>query len=135
MGKPPRGLKGAQSRELTLRERQVGDLLCEGMTNHEIADAMGIAVETVKTYLGQCYDKIGVGNRQELVASILHRRYSTPGFGTVTNEAVMELKQELRVLHGRAMQRFEKKALEVIQRSIEGERLKNAPQAPGAFGG
>lgn len=53
---------------LTPRELDVLQLLCQGQTNSEIADQLGIASGTVKFYTSQIYGKLGVRNRVEAVA-------------------------------------------------------------------
>ena len=53
---------------LTPREFDVLKLLCEGLTNQEIADELVLAVGTVKFYTGQIYGKLGVRNRVTAVA-------------------------------------------------------------------
>ena len=53
---------------LTARELDVLKLLCEGLTNQEIADELVLALGTVKFYTGQIYGKLGVRNRVNAVA-------------------------------------------------------------------
>jgi len=53
---------------LTPRESDVLKLLCEGLTNQEIADELVLALGTVKFYTGQIYGKLGVRNRVTAVA-------------------------------------------------------------------
>lgn len=48
---------------LTPRELDVLALLCDGLTNGEIADELGVAIGTIKFYTGQIYGKLGVRNR------------------------------------------------------------------------
>jgi two-component system, NarL family, nitrate/nitrite response regulator NarL len=52
---------------LTPRERQVVDLLAEGLTNREIGDRLGLSRHTIKNYLLKIFDKLGVSNRVELL--------------------------------------------------------------------
>jgi LuxR family maltose regulon positive regulatory protein len=52
----------------TPRELEVLKLLCEGQTNGEIADALIIAIGTVKFYTSQIYRKLGVRNRVTAVS-------------------------------------------------------------------
>ena len=52
---------------LSARERQVIQSLASGMTNREIADALGLSPHTVKNYLFRIFDKLGVSNRTELL--------------------------------------------------------------------
>ncbi len=48
---------------LTERERQVLDLMVQGLSNNEIADQLVIAVETVKVHARNIYGKLGVSGR------------------------------------------------------------------------
>jgi two-component system, NarL family, nitrate/nitrite response regulator NarL len=66
--KRPRG-RGA----LSPREREVIRLLATGATNREIAAALSIGPETVKTLLRRTYDKLGVSRRAEAVAAAHER--------------------------------------------------------------
>lgn len=54
--------------ECTDREREIVDLLLQGMTNKQIATTLGIAVDTVKKHLQHVYKKLGVRRRVLLIA-------------------------------------------------------------------
>jgi DNA-binding NarL/FixJ family response regulator len=62
---PSRGPGGAA---LSPREREVIRLVAAGSTNQEIAAALGIGSETVKTLLTRVFTKLGVSRRAEAVA-------------------------------------------------------------------
>jgi DNA-binding CsgD family transcriptional regulator len=51
----------------TARERQIVDLLMQGMTNRQIAYALGIAEGTVKKHLHHVFAKLGVHSRVLLI--------------------------------------------------------------------
>lgn len=51
---------------LTRRERELVDLVRQGLRNREIADRLGVTEGTVKVYLHGIFDKVGVDNRTEL---------------------------------------------------------------------
>jgi LuxR family maltose regulon positive regulatory protein len=53
---------------LSDRESEVLQLLVEGQTYREIAQALCISINTVKTHLRNVYGKLGVHNRREAVA-------------------------------------------------------------------
>ncbi|HEY7638810.1 MAG TPA: helix-turn-helix transcriptional regulator [Steroidobacteraceae bacterium] len=61
----------AQAREappsFTGREREIVDLLMQGMSNRQIAQALGIAEATVKKHLHHVYRKLGVRSRALLI--------------------------------------------------------------------
>jgi two-component system, NarL family, response regulator LiaR len=52
---------------LTLRESEVLEMLQDGRTNGEIAHALSIGIETVRTHARNIYRKLGVSSRRELV--------------------------------------------------------------------
>jgi DNA-binding NarL/FixJ family response regulator len=56
---------------LTARERQVLGGLCRGLTNQEIAAALGLSVKTVKQHTTLLFAKLGVRNRVE-PSAVLH---------------------------------------------------------------
>jgi two-component system, NarL family, response regulator DevR len=61
--------------ELTLRERQILDLIAEGMTNRQIGDRLGLAEKTVKNYVSGLLDKLGFERRtQAAVYGATHHR-------------------------------------------------------------
>jgi len=56
-----------QPRErLTIKELQVAALVWQGLTNREIARAIGTTEQVVKNYLRNTFDKLGVWSRLEL---------------------------------------------------------------------
>jgi DNA-binding NarL/FixJ family response regulator len=56
---------------LTARELEVLNLLCQGSTNLEIASALWISTETVKTHVRHLMEKIGVNKRTELAVKAI----------------------------------------------------------------
>jgi DNA-binding CsgD family transcriptional regulator len=56
------------ARPLTGRELEVLTHIGEGLANREIAEQMTVALSTVKWYVRQIYNKLGVQNRQEAIA-------------------------------------------------------------------
>jgi DNA-binding CsgD family transcriptional regulator len=58
---------------LTPMERQVVDLVAEGLRNAEIAERLFVAPSTIKTHLGHIFAKLGVATRAELAALAARR--------------------------------------------------------------
>jgi DNA-binding NarL/FixJ family response regulator len=58
---------------LTDREQEVLTLLAEGMPTKEIAAALFVGDETVKTHLARIYQKLGVSDRVQAVAFAIRR--------------------------------------------------------------
>jgi DNA-binding NarL/FixJ family response regulator len=56
---------------LTIREQEVVQLLLSGKSNHEIAVALCITENTVKTHVRNIYAKYAVSSRAELLSSLL----------------------------------------------------------------
>jgi DNA-binding CsgD family transcriptional regulator len=51
---------------LAPREREAAALAAAGESGQAIADALGIGVRTVESYLRSTYGKLGINNRAEL---------------------------------------------------------------------
>lgn len=60
--------------KLTKREADVIKLVCEGLNNPDIADALYISEYTVKRHLNNIFQKAGVKNRYELIAKALSNK-------------------------------------------------------------
>jgi two-component system nitrate/nitrite response regulator NarL len=71
--------------DLTNRERQALAHLLNGLSNKEIARAMGITEGTVKLHIYAVFDKTGVRSRIKLMAAI-KRVTSTPTVTEVEGE-------------------------------------------------
>jgi DNA-binding NarL/FixJ family response regulator len=55
------------------RERQIVSLLASGCSNQEIANRLGLRLQTVKNHLSRVYRKIGVPNRVQLAVRVLQQ--------------------------------------------------------------
>ncbi len=64
--KPPPDVLGAI--RLTSREREVIDLLKEGLSNREIASRLNLAIHTVKSHVHNILEKLALRSRLEVVA-------------------------------------------------------------------
>ena len=64
--------------QFTHRELEVLQLLVSARSNREIAEALGIEVRTVKSYVGRMMRKVGVGNR---IALSIHAAKNALGGG------------------------------------------------------
>ena len=62
-----------ETENLARREKEVLELLASGRVYKEIADEMGIGIETVKTYVKSICKKLHVRNRLEAVARYAHK--------------------------------------------------------------
>lgn len=68
----------ALAHRLSAREREILALLAAGHQTKEIARQLGLAVPTVKEYVGLIYRKCGVRSRGTLAAKLLSARLSFP---------------------------------------------------------
>lgn len=64
----------AETPMLSARERQILELLAEGLSNKQLARALSLSENTVKTHLGNLYAKLGVGRRTEALAVARRQR-------------------------------------------------------------
>ncbi|MBA3415799.1 MAG: LuxR family transcriptional regulator [Chloroflexia bacterium] len=69
----PRSEIGTGAPPLTRRERQVLALLCERLTDAEIAERLFVGTRTVETHVGHLFAKLEVANRREAVAAAVRR--------------------------------------------------------------
>jgi DNA-binding NarL/FixJ family response regulator len=67
-------IPGQLSVPLTVREREVLELLCLGASYREIARMLGVAQGTVQTHVKHVYEKLGADNKAEAVRIALDSR-------------------------------------------------------------
>ena len=60
------------------RERQIVRFIVEGCSNQEIANRMGLRLQTVKNHLSRVYRKVGVPNRVQLAVFAVGSGVSEP---------------------------------------------------------
>lgn len=60
---------------LTEREKEVLRLVCDGLTNAEIASCLHVSRETVKSELKRIFRKIGVGNRTQAAVLLVKNNW------------------------------------------------------------
>jgi DNA-binding CsgD family transcriptional regulator len=73
------GLYG--NRVLTQRESRIVQLVAQGLTNRDVAQAVGTTEHVVKNWLRVIYDKLGLWNRVELALwyeARIHRATAGP---------------------------------------------------------
>jgi DNA-binding CsgD family transcriptional regulator len=61
---------------VTVREREVGRMVAEGLTDREIADRLGISPRTVDRHLRNLFQKLQVSNRAALAAHVVRRHWA-----------------------------------------------------------
>jgi two-component system nitrate/nitrite response regulator NarL len=69
---------------LTPREREILELIGQGLTNQEIADRLVIEVGTVKNHVHSILQKLEVGNRQDAAAYLALIEESAGGYPAVS---------------------------------------------------
>lgn len=64
---------------LSAREREVLDLVADGLTNSAVAGRLCLAESTIKTHLSSAFSKLGVHSRVEAAALLRDRSYVNGG--------------------------------------------------------
>ena len=63
---------------LTAREREILDLIAQGLTNQQIASRLSLTLHTVKNHVHNLLTKLGVGSRAEAVTVARAEKYANP---------------------------------------------------------
>jgi DNA-binding CsgD family transcriptional regulator len=71
-------------RKLSAREREVYDLVCQGLSNPQIGRRLFISEATVKVHVQHVFDKLGIRSRKALAleAASRSRNQATPSTGS-----------------------------------------------------
>jgi two-component system, NarL family, nitrate/nitrite response regulator NarL len=64
-----------QQPKLTLRQREIMNLVSKGLTNKQIARHLSLSEGTIKVHLHVIFNTVGVANRTELAAFALREQY------------------------------------------------------------
>lgn len=59
-------IRSAYHNQLSARERQVIELICQGKKNQDIADELFVDITTIKSHINRIYKKTGTKGRKEL---------------------------------------------------------------------
>ena len=74
----------SEAADLTPREREILELIGQGLTNREIADHLVIEVGTVKNHVHSILQKLDVGNRQDAAAYLALIEESAGGYPAIS---------------------------------------------------
>lgn len=64
------GPRASRSESLTPQERAVAELVAEGTSNREAADALFVSIKTIEYHLGNIYRKLGIRSRSQLASRL-----------------------------------------------------------------
>ncbi len=76
---PHSGSSEAGRKPLTRRECKVLRAVCEGLSNKQIAERLIVSENTVKSFLQQLFEKVGVRTQAQLVAAAIERYWDELG--------------------------------------------------------
>lgn len=62
------------NRNLSAKEHRIAELVCEGLSNAEVATAAGIKIGTVKTHMKRIFRKLQIDGRTKLAVWVLKER-------------------------------------------------------------
>ena len=77
---PPVRIGNASSCEFTEAEIKVLRVLVEGMTYKEMAAALNVSIDTVKSHIGSMLSKTGYTSKTKLAAMVMSKRLIVNGF-------------------------------------------------------
>ena len=80
---------------LTVRETQFVELLCEGHTNESIANQLGISLDSVRKYSINVHRKFGVNTRLEVAVLV----YKDRAKRAVENTDMIDFMREINELY------------------------------------
>jgi two-component system nitrate/nitrite response regulator NarP len=60
----------------SVRQREIISLVCDALSNKEIARKLGVTEGTIKTHLHMIYEKLGIQSRTELMATLSEENLS-----------------------------------------------------------
>ena len=69
---PPAAMKGERSEGLTARELEVLQLVCDGLSNRQIADRLGLSANTIAVHRTNIMNALGLHKTAELVVYAIH---------------------------------------------------------------
>jgi DNA-binding NarL/FixJ family response regulator len=72
---------------LTTREKEVYELLCDGLSNADIARRLFISPATVKLHVHHIYDKLGIRSRTALALNAATRRIQAAPMASAAGSA------------------------------------------------
>lgn len=78
-GRAAGGKYARAAKTLTRREAEVLRLIATGLSNQDIAAALVISLETVKTHVGNIFGKLGAANRSQAVVMAYESGVVAPG--------------------------------------------------------
>lgn len=68
----------AEGIPLTKREKEIAELVADGLSNREIARRLVISIRTAETHIEHIFGKLGVNNRAQVAAWVVQRRTLPP---------------------------------------------------------
>jgi DNA-binding NarL/FixJ family response regulator len=70
--------------KLTLREREVGEMIVQAYSYKDIAKRLGVSVSTIGTHMHHIYEKLGVNSRRGVIEAFRRRAGTMAAFDRVS---------------------------------------------------
>jgi DNA-binding CsgD family transcriptional regulator len=113
----PDGARAYDSRQLTRREREIAELIAEGLSNEQIADRLVLRRGTVANHVAHILDKLGLQSRVQVAVTIAVQKTSR------RSERVLALLERLREVDSASLNEALQHATDVLAATFAADKV------------